>query len=142
MSVLAGLLPILNRIDALIAKIDELLTAMGVVIPPDGVIVPPTQIILEELNNRYYIFDSIDTSDTDERALGLKDILKTQGVEFARYVVILSVGGGFTYKLNTVGEPSLTAAVGAEHIFEVEEIYVAGSGGAGTAVMFIEYKVD
>ena len=141
MSALAGLLPILNRIDALIAKIDELLIALGVVIPPDGIIILPPQLVVERLNNRYLIA-TVDTSDATERAIDLKDTLLKQGVEYARYMVVLAVGGDFTYKLNDKGAAALDAQIGAEHIFEIEEIYVTGSGSAGTGKIFLEYRVE
>ena len=142
MSALA-VLPLLNRLDALIKKIDELIVATTGVVPPGvEVVVPPPQVIVERLNNRYYIVDDIDTSDTTERSLGLKEILKKQGIEYARYLTILDVGGDFTYRLNEKSAKSLTAFIGAEHIFEVEEIWVTGSGVAGTAIIFMEYRVE
>ena len=147
MSALAGLIPLLNRIDALIKKMDELITVMTGKVP-EGVpevpeiIVPAPQVVVERLNNRYLIVE-IDTSvaRTDE-PIGLKNMLLKQGVEYARYMTILDVGGGFTYKLNTTGVPALTGQVGAEHEFEIEEIFITNSAAAGTARLFIEYRVE
>jgi len=142
-SALAGLFSLLNRIDALIKKIDELITVISRK-PTEGVevVVPAPQVVVERLNNRYLIIE-IDTSvaRTDE-PIGLKNILLGQGVEYARYMTILDVGGGFTYKLNTTGVPALTGQVGAEHEFEIEEIFITNSAAVGTAKLFIEYRVE
>lgn len=138
-----GLFPILNRIDALIKKIDELIKTLTGIPPADGVI-PPTVVITEpKRNNRYHIF-SLDTATArTDAALGVKDLMEKTGAEYATYMVILGVGGGFTYKLNSKVAPSVTGAVGALwEAFEVEEIYITNLAVAGTAQIHIEYRVE
>ena len=142
MSVIA-VLPLLDRLDALIGKIDALIDALRGV-PPEGVegIVPPPQVTIERLNNRYMLFD-IDTGTArTDVALGLTEVLKKQGVEHARYMVILALGGGFSYKLNAADQPTVDALLGAEWEFEVEEIFVTNAAVAGTARIHVEYRVE
>lgn len=134
---------ILNRIDALIKKLDQLISLM-VGVPPADMVVPPTVVITEpKRNNRYHIF-ALDTATarTDEE-LGVKDLMEKVGIEYATYMVILSIGGGFTYKQNSKVAPSVTGAVGASwEAFEIEEVYITNVSAAGTAQIHIEYRVE
>lgn len=137
------LLPILNRIDALIKKLDEFISTITGV-PPAERVVPPTLVIIEPRRNNRYDISTLDTatSRTDE-PLGVKDLMEKAGALYATYMIVLAVGGGFSYKVNSKAAPSVSAQVGDEwDEFEIEELYITNAAVAGTAILHIEYRVD
>ena len=136
MSALA-LFPLLNRIDALIKKMNELLIAIGV--PPDALPPIPQIVITMPLrSNRYHVFE-LDTATVRANvALGLKEMLKKQGVFHATYMVILALGGGFSYRVNDIAAPLVDAQIGAEwDEFEVEEVYITNTAAAAGQIAII-----
>ena len=138
-----GLLPLLNRLDALIKRIDELITVLKGEAPPTPE-APTIVTVTKPLhNNRYTIF-SLDTATVrNNEPLGLLEILKKHGVEHASYMVILAVGGGFTYQVNSKSESLCTAAVGDEWSeFEIAEVYITNPSVAGTALIHVEFRVE
>lgn len=136
---LATILPILNRIDALIKKIDELVVILKVEAPPDGV--PVVVVVKQALNNRYKIFTQSLTAALVDHPIGIKDLKPT--VPFCTYLTILGIGDGFTYKLNSKAGDVLTGVVGAVHEdFEIEEVYITCGAVTGNAIIYVEYRVD
>ena len=137
-----GLLPLLNRLDTLTRKVEELITVLKGEAPPTEI---PTIVTVTKplYNNRYTVF-SFDTSTVrTNEPLELLEILKKHGVEYATYMVILAVGGGFTYQMNSKSESLCTAAVGDEWSeFEISEVYITNPSVAGTALIHIEFRVE
>ena len=141
---------ILNRLDALINRVERLIAAStGVPVeelpPPVEVVAPPPELVITEpkLPNCYKIF-SIDLSvgRTDE-PIGLSDILKGAGVEYATYMSIISVPSTFSFKVNNTSFDPINAAVGLEwDDFEIKEIFITNAVGTGTALINVEYRVD
>jgi len=140
-----GLIPLLNRLDALIEKIDKLLTALGVTIPtaPLKIAIEPTSVVTTtpKLSNRYKIITVSLAAALTDAPIGIKDLKPTTG--YVPYVLITSIGGGFDYKINSKGADAITASLGEELAdFEVEEIYITCGAVGGNAVFYVEYRVD
>lgn len=97
---------------------------------------------IARLNNRHHVFE-IDTSEAhSDEAVGLATILKDAGVSHANYLLVVAVGGGFSYKVNSTTSPSNDASVGEEwERYEITEIYVTNAATAGTAKIHVEYRV-
>jgi len=134
-------LPILNRLDAAIKKLTEILDKLLGKPAEEGL--PTIVVIKPEYNNRYQVF-SINTGvvHTDD-SLGLKDILTKHGAFYASYMSVLAIGGGFSYKVNSKGNNSLTASIGEEWSeFEIEEIFITNAAVAGTALIYVEWRAD
>lgn len=138
-----GLLPLLNRLDALTRKVEELITVLKGEAPPTPEAPTIVTIIKPLYNNRYTVF-SLDTATVrTNEPLGLLEILKKHGVEYATYMVVLAVGGGFTYQVNSKSESPCTAAVGDEWSeFEISEVYITNPSVAGTALIHVEFRVE
>ena len=136
-----AVLPLLNRMDALIKKMDEFITAIGAV---PGVIVEPApvEVITEaKLNNRYKVLTVSLVAALTDQPIGVKDLRPTTG--YATYMPILDIGGGFTYKINSTGAESLPASLGEElEDFEIEEIYLPCGAVGGNAIFYLEYRVE
>lgn len=136
---------VLNRLDALINRVERLIAAVtGVPVEelPPPIEIPPVTVITERFPNCYRIFDlDLATVRTDE-PLGLADILKGAGVEFATYMSIVAIASGFSFKVNNTGFDAITASVGLEwDEFEITEIFITNTAGAGTARIEVEYRV-
>ena len=138
-----GLLPLLNRIDALIEKLDEYLKAIGAIPTPGVPAVPTVVVTTPRLSNRYEIITvDLNVVHTDE-AIGIKELKPTTG--YISYMTILVAGAAFTFKMNSTGMKSITGTLGLEVVdFEITEIYIMNAaGGVGTqAVFYLEYRVD
>jgi hypothetical protein len=137
-----GLLPLLNRLDALTKRVEELIAVLKGEAPPIPEV--PTVITVTKIlyNNRYTVFSLDTTTARTNEPLGLLEILKKHGVEYASYMVVLAVGGGFTYQVNSKSESLCTAAVGDEWSeFEISEVYITNPSVVGTALIHIEFRV-
>lgn len=139
---------VINRLDALINRVERLIVATtGVPLEqlPPIVEVQPTAVtvITERLPNCYKIFD-VDLSILRADApLGLKDILRGAGIEYATYMSIITVPAAFKFKLNNTSFDAIDAAVGLEMgDFEITEIYITNAVLVGTALINVEYRVD
>ena len=124
-------------IDKLSALVPEIPGVPG--IPP----APQVVVSIPQRANRYHIFE-LDTATARANVpLGLKEYLDKFDVKHATYMVVLAVGGGFTYRVNSGAESLCTAVVGDEWSeFEITEIFITNLAVAGTARIHVEYRVE
>ncbi|MBA7652602.1 hypothetical protein ES703_60437 [subsurface metagenome] len=123
-------------------KLQEIIDKLSELVP-DIPTPPAPLIIVSQFSNRYHIFD-LDTSTLRANVpLGLKEYLDKYDVEHATYMVVLAVGGGFTYRMNSGAESLCTAIVGDEwEDFEFTEVFITNPAVAGTAQIHVEYRVE
>lgn len=104
-----------------------------------GVPAIPTIISRVEIaeSNRYDIITLPLDDAREDVAIGLKP--KNRVVKYMSWLLVEDV---VTYRLNSKGHPSITAAVGAEHEnFEIDEVYITNAASAGkTAILWVEWR--
>ena len=139
---------ILNRLDALINRIERLTAAItGVPVDelPPVVEVPAPELVISQpqLPNRYKLF-RVDLSEVRaDEPLGIGDLIKGVGAPYASYLSIITVPAAFQFKLNSTDSDAIDAAVGLEwDDFEITEVFITNTAGAGTALINVEYRVD
>jgi len=139
---------IANRLDVLINRIERLIAATtGVPIDelPTEIVIPPAEVVISEplLANRYKLFRvDLSVAHSDE-AMGVGELLRGVGAPYASYMSIITVPDDFTFKLNSTDMDAIDAAVGLEmDDFEITEVFITNTLGAGTALINVEYRVD
>lgn len=139
---------IANRLDVLINRIERLISATtGVPVDelPTEIVIPPPEVVISQpmLPNRYKLFRvDLSVAHNDE-PIGLADLLAGVGALFASYMSIITVPDDFTFKLNSTDMDAIDAAVGLEmDDFEITEVFITNTVGAGTALINVEYRVD
>ena len=119
-------------------ELEKLIKPMGP--PPQPRIgeVPETlfPMLVQEIKDKLYKNISFSTAITVvDRPLGLRDM----GI-VANTMTVLSIGGGFTYKMNKTSNDSTTAIVSLQETqFEIEEVYITGLG-AGTGILRVNWN--
>jgi len=134
-------LVVVNRLDVLINRMERLIAAItGKPLPDEK----PPVIMVEQalLNNRYYIFEKDLSVVRADEALGIQELVKKHGVEHCRYMTILALPAALQYKVNDTGAPAADASLGEELEFEITEIYLTNAALAGTAKIWVEFRVD
>ena len=137
---------VLNRLDALINRIERLTAAItGVPVDelPPPIVVPPVTVVEERLPNRYKLFGvDLSVARADE-PLGIGDLIKGVGAPYASYMSVITAPAAFQFKLNSTDSDAIDAAVGLEwDDFEITEVFITNTAGAGTALINVEYRVD
>jgi len=133
-------LPLLNRLDVLIEELRRLRAVLEGKPPVEGVV--PATTTVERLNNRYKVFSlNLAAVRTDE-PLGIKALVEAQGVKYARFVTILALPAAMSYRLNSKNADQVSATLGEEIEFEIEEMYITNAALAGTAIIWVEYFVE
>ena len=125
-------------------KLQEIIDKLSELVP-DVTIPPAPQVIvaMPQRGNRYHIFDINTATARTNAPLGLKEYLDKYDVKHAIYMVVLAVGGGFTYRVNSGAESLCTAVVGDEwDEFEITEVFITNLAVAGTARIHVEYRVE
>lgn len=125
-------------------KLQEIIDKLSALVP-DVTIPPGPQVIvaMPQRSNRYHIFELNTATARANEPLGLKEHLDKYDVKHAIYLVVLAVGGGFTYRVNSGAESLCTAVVGDEWSeFEFTEIFITNLAVAGTARIHVEYRVE
>jgi len=136
-----------NRLDV-IAKLLERLIAIEAGIPVDDlpeIIIPAPELVISEplLPNRYKIFRIDLTLAHNDEPIGIGELLKGVGTPYASYMSIITVPDDFTFKLNSTDMDEIDASVGLEQEnFEITEMFVTNTVGAGIALINVEYRVD
>lgn len=120
---------ILDKLDQIERKIEEIQVSPPVF--PEDVKEIFKKILAALLPNEYFMV-TVDTSNTQWKSLGIK------GTGFW----IVDVGGGFSYKMNKLDRPEITAEAGGRWDFEFENIYVKGSGTSGTGKIIYWQRIE
>lgn len=139
---------IFTRLDDLMIDLQKSIDALTEAItgkpPVEGApTFPSTVFTIPKLPNCYHIFTLNTATAHTDYPIGLKDLLKSLGVDYATYFTIDAVGGGFSYKVNSTEFGSYVAAAGDEWTdFELTEIYITNLAVAGTLQIYVEYRVE
>jgi len=124
-----------------IAFLEETIKPLGPPPLPKKGMLPEvmTPLLVQEIKDSEYKNFNVNTTVgvMIDSPIGLRDL----GI-VPNAMTVLSIGGGFTYKLNKTSNDPTTAVAGMQETeFAIEEIYITGLG-VGTAIIRVNWNPD